>query len=104
MFGDIGHGFLLLCFGLYLIISDERNKREKSSMAVLSPARYLITLMGFFATYCGFIYNEIFAFSINFFGSCYNPSQPGSLELMKEENCTYYFGEFFCRTTCTTSS
>ena len=69
MFGDIAHGAILLAFGTYLIWA-----RQKSGavMSALHPHRYLITLMGFFAMYCGFIYNDFMSLSLNLFGSCYN--------------------------------
>ena len=31
--------------------------------------RYMLLLMGFFAVYCGFIYNECFCLALNLFGS-----------------------------------
>lgn len=40
---------------------------------MLSQFRYMITLMGFFAIYCGFIYNDFAGFNMNFFSSCYDP-------------------------------
>ncbi len=40
---------------------------------MLIPHRYLITLMGFFAMYCGWIYNDFMSISLDVFGSCYNP-------------------------------
>lgn len=94
MFGDIGHGFILFCFGLYLVLADERNKREKSALAVLAPARYLIILMGFFATFSGFIYNECFSFSMNIFTSCYQIQEGKNNHDMRHiDECTYYFGK-----------
>lgn len=90
MFGDLGHGTILFFFGLYLIISDSKNRQEKNSLSILSPGRYLFTLMGFFAVFCGLIYNEIFAFSINFFGSCYAVSS--NSQTVKNPDCTYPFG------------
>jgi hypothetical protein len=32
----------------------------------------MLLLMGLFATYMGFIYNEFFAIPLELFGSCYN--------------------------------
>jgi len=32
----------------------------------------MIFLMGFFATYCGFIYNDMAGVRLNLFGSCYD--------------------------------
>lgn len=70
MFGDIGHGLTLFAFGLYLIFwKDKMHPLLKENIV---PHRYLITLMGFFATYCGFIYNDYLSNSLNLFGSCYD--------------------------------
>lgn len=72
MFGDIAHGLLLFAFGLYLVFKHVQIKRSSSPLSMLIPHRYLFTLMGFFATYCGFIYNDFLAMNLNLFGSCYN--------------------------------
>jgi V-type H+-transporting ATPase subunit a len=69
MFGDIGHGGLLLISGILLVLFN--NKIKNSSMAMASDIRYLILLMGLFAFYNGWIYNEFFAIPVNVFGSCY---------------------------------
>lgn len=69
MFGDIAHGSILFAFGMYMIWSD--NNRH-FTLRALRPHRYLITLMGFFAMYCGFIYNDFMSLSLNIFGSCYD--------------------------------
>lgn len=38
--------------------------------------RYVFLLMGIMATYCGLVYNEFFALSLNLFGSCYDMNVP----------------------------
>lgn len=94
MFGDIGHGLVMLGFGVYLIINDEWIR--KGSFRALSKLRYMVTLMGFFAFYCGWIYNDLIGFSYNFFGSCYDPEQidPDETDrhLHPRPNCVYPFG------------
>jgi V-type H+-transporting ATPase subunit a len=69
MFGDMGHGLILLIVGLSLVFFNDNLKG--GSMDTVLKARYLLLLMGFFATYNGLIYNEAFAIPIDFFGSCY---------------------------------
>jgi V-type H+-transporting ATPase subunit a len=69
MFGDMGHGSVLLIFGLVLVLFNEQIK--KTPLKAASELRYLLLLMGFMATYCGFIFNEFFAMPVNIFDSCY---------------------------------
>ncbi len=42
--------------------------------------------MGFFALYCGVIYNDFLSLPLNLFGSCYDEKS----KLIK--NCVYPFG------------
>jgi len=37
----------------------------------LISVRYMFLMMGFFACYNGFIYNDFLSFGLNLFGSCY---------------------------------
>jgi V-type H+-transporting ATPase subunit a len=69
MFGDIGHGGLLFAAGIALCL--KKDQLQGGSLAGLVEARYLILLMGFFAFYCGFIYNDFFSLPFNLFGTCY---------------------------------
>lgn len=71
MFGDIGHGFLLFLIGLYLIKDKDEIIASKSPLIAVLKARYLLTLMGFFAFYCGWMYNDFLSIPLNVFGSCY---------------------------------
>lgn len=70
MFGDIGHGSLLLLTGIVLCLINDRYLRG-TSLEAAGQIRYLLVLMGIFATYMGFIYNEFFAIPLEIFGSCY---------------------------------
>ena len=81
MFGDIGHGMLLLSFGLFLCFYNI-NKN-------LSEIKWLLVLMGFFSIYCGFIYNEVFSIHLNLFKSCYQKSDK---IISRAEDCIYPFG------------
>lgn len=70
MFGDIGHGSLLLMVAIYVCIAADSLRDGAAKYLVLG--RYLFLLMGIFATYCGFVYNEFFAIPLNLFKSCYS--------------------------------
>jgi V-type H+-transporting ATPase subunit a len=74
MFGDIGHGMVLLLFALVLCIKHAEIASWKYLKAFL-PHRYMLLLMGLFSLYCGFIYNEYLSVNLNFFGSCYQLAQ-----------------------------
>jgi len=67
MFGDIGHGGILLGFGIWLCWAQVKPKELEGFF----KARYLLLLMGLFATYCGLIYNDFMSLPLNLFSSCY---------------------------------
>lgn len=92
MFGDIGHGAALFAFGLYLCFAKDHILREKGGLSALLPARYLVAMLGFFALYCGFIYNDFMALPLNIFGSCWEESEGGSTLVKKDPKCVYPFG------------
>lgn len=70
MFGDVGHGGVLLAFGIYMTNSAS----AKKTVPAFYPIRYLLLLMGIFSFYSGWIYNEFFSLPLNVFGSCYGPA------------------------------
>lgn len=68
MFGDIGHGALLLFLGIFLCMMSYSIK--KTPLGVLVPIRYMILLMGFFSTFIGFVYNDFMSLPIEWH-TCY---------------------------------
>lgn len=83
MFGDIGHGFLLSCFGMYLLFRGENMLKNTKRDALSNPVecrdneylyrgRYMFLMMGLFSTYCGFIYNDFFSISLDYSSTCLN--------------------------------
>ncbi|XP_026856935.2 V-type proton ATPase 116 kDa subunit a isoform X1 [Electrophorus electricus] len=72
MFGDMGHGVLMTCAALYLVIRESRLLAQKSDNEMFNmvfAGRYIILLMGIFSVYTGLIYNDCFSKSLNMFGS-----------------------------------
>lgn len=75
MFGDIGHGGLIFLVGLALChFSDEIYAKlgKRSPLLMFMQLRYLLLLMGFFAFFCGLMYNDFMAIPVFFKSSCYN--------------------------------
>lgn len=50
--------------------------------------------MGFFAFFCGFIYNDFLTIKLNLFNSCYDAEtiMPFGGSYAPKQNCTYKFG------------
>lgn len=71
MYGDMGHGFCLFLFGLYLVLTEKRLEKGdlNEMMASIYGGRYMLTAMGCCAIYAGLVYNDFFALAINLFGS-----------------------------------
>lgn len=84
MYGDIGHGLFLFCAGLYLIWNEKANDgaRLGEMMDGLHSGRYMIAMMGFFAVYAGFMYNDCFSLGLNLFGTrwSFNGQEYGFVE------------------------
>lgn len=97
MFGDIGHGLFLFLFGSYLVLNNENiNKSNNALLKGFSKARYLLFLMGFFAFYCGWMYNDFLSIPLNLFGSCYtNDAVFYNLRLIKKNFILIIFSNNF---------
>jgi len=59
---------VLLAIGAYLCYYQPLRK----SMPDVHSLRYLVLMMGIFAFFAGWIYNDFFSIPLNVFGSCYS--------------------------------
>jgi|TARA_B110001450_G_C17651968_1_gene493708 V-type H+-transporting ATPase subunit a len=67
MFGDIFHGTWLTLFAMHMCYSHKAGSQD-----LVGRARYLLLLMGLFAVFCGFIYNDFSSLDTQLFGAgCY---------------------------------
>ena len=71
MFGDIGHGSLLLLLSLYICFKKNYLYYSDSVLKGLIKFRYFLLIMGIFSLFCGIIYNDFMGIPLSFFNSCY---------------------------------
>ena len=92
MFGDIGHGIVLFAFGSILCLANNYISHIKE-LELFLYMRYFILLMGFFATYCGLLYNDFMSIPLEIFGKgCYKYDQESNKNIRIDNDCVYPFG------------
>ena len=70
MFGDLGHGFIMLCAALAMIYWEKKLKKVRDEIFIMAfYGRYIILMMATFSMYTGLIYNDIFSRSVSLFPS-----------------------------------
>jgi len=76
MFGDAGHGVIMLVAALWMILKEKALEAQKDASEIFKiffGGRYIIFLMSIFSIYTGLIYNDVFSKSLNIFGSHWSP-------------------------------
>jgi V-type H+-transporting ATPase subunit a len=72
MFGDLGHGFILVCAASAMIYWEKPLKKVRDELfAMAYYGRYIMLMMGIFSMYTGLIYNDVFSRSMSFFPSAW---------------------------------
>ena len=66
MFGDIGHGSLILILSIWLVLKKDEILKTMPDLKLLVKTRYFFLMCGFFAFFNGWIYNDFFATPLGF--------------------------------------
>jgi len=91
MFGDIGHGTLLLLISIYICVKKKDIYNSNSILKDLLNFRYLLLIMGFFSLFCGLIYNDFMGIPISIFNSCYE-NDVITKKVVRKNRCIYPIG------------
>jgi len=91
MFGDVGHGSLLVLLAMYFIWNEKALAKTKMEdiISMVFGGRYILLLNGLFAAYIGFIYNEAFSVPFGMFPSTWKEVEEGVVEW---DGTVYPFG------------
>lgn len=72
MFGDFGHGFLMVCAAVAMIYWEKKLKKVRDELFQMAfYGRYIMLMMGLFSMYTGLIYNDVFSKSMSIFPSAW---------------------------------
>jgi V-type H+-transporting ATPase subunit a len=77
MFGDLGHGFLMVVAAAAMIYWEKKLKKVRDEIFVMAfYGRYIMLMMGIFSMYTGLIYNDVFSKSLSLFPSAWRWVKP----------------------------
>ena len=94
MFGDIGHGSLILLLSIWLVLKKDEILKTMPELKMLVKTRYFFVMCGFFAFFNGWIYDDFFATPLGFFGTCYENKKGdnGKMIGVRKGDCVYPIG------------
>ncbi|KAG0300065.1 H(+)-transporting V0 sector ATPase subunit a [Linnemannia gamsii] len=98
MFGDVGHGLIVLLVGIYLCMNERKLAHVDGEMfQMVFGGRYIVLLMGAFSLFTGMMYNDIFSRALPWFQSGWEfhvpDNYPGKTVIVAEPTGhTYPFG------------
>ena len=88
MYGDVGHGSVLLAVAVFLMTCGKRLADTIDGFKDIYEIRYMLFMMAFFSVYCGLMYNDFMSIPMNLFQSCYN----ATTGIRNDPNCVYPAG------------
>ena len=94
MFGDIGHGSLILILSIWLCLKKDEILKTMPDFKMLVKTRYFFLMCGFFAFFNGWIYDDFFATPLGIFGTCYEnkTGDNGKMIAERKGDCVYPIG------------
>ncbi|KAF9425142.1 H(+)-transporting V0 sector ATPase subunit a [Podila epigama] len=98
MFGDVGHGLLVLLLGIYLVLNERKLANVDGEMFnMVFGGRYIVLLMGAFSIFTGMMYNDIFSRALPWFQSGWHFNVPDNYDgktpiIADPTGHTYVFG------------
>ena len=94
MYGDVGHGLLILMFAVLLVVKEKEMAKMKMNeiLLMMYDGRYVLLMMSIGTLYTGMLYNEFFAIPMNIFGSKWIKCNDGPYLCPNPEKQTYPFG------------
>ena len=94
MFGDIGHGSLLLLLSIYICFKKDYLYYSNSILKDLIKFRYFLLIMGIFSLFCGIIYNDFMGLPLSFFNSCFEKDilDINNKKTIQKPGCVYPLG------------
>mmetsp|Transcript_110643 Transcript_110643/g.191789 ORF Transcript_110643/g.191789 Transcript_110643/m.191789 type:complete len:866 (-) Transcript_110643:364-2961(-) len=97
MYGDIGHGFIITLVAALFIWKEKQLLASNINeiIAMVFGGRYILILMGLFAIYTGFLYNDFFGMMISPFGEntfWVFPHDKEEWKTMCGDDYNYWFG------------
>ena len=92
MFGDLGHGILMLLFAAYMVVNERALGAAKLDeiTGMMFGGRYIILPMALFSIYTGLLYNECFSCPMTLFGGSNYDYAEGNVPTWNGK--TYAFG------------
>ncbi|CAG8983338.1 hypothetical protein HYALB_00000505 [Hymenoscyphus albidus] len=77
MFGDFGHGFLMVVAAAAMIYWEKPLKKVRDELFTMAfYGRYIMLMMGIFSMYTGLIYNDVFSKAFSIFPSAWEWNIP----------------------------